>query len=339
MNTRTTVSRSRQARGASVATFLVAIVIIAVLAAAVWFLILRPHHQVMSSAVPAPSAAGKKVAAKAPPPANVAAMSTSELLAEASKAITEQRLLAPAGNNAFEFYLKVLDRQPDNQVAKDALRETFPFAANAAEQVINAGNFSEANREIALLSKADPDNYTLTILRSKLDARRKVKQQQAQAEQLAEQRQQEAAAAAAAQQAKQEQLAKQKAAQQAAAAAAAKQQAREVAKQAPEPEPEQPEKTKPQVVIQNAVLVKRVKPRYPAVAARMRREGWVVVQFTVGVDGKVHNVGVIDADPRHVFDHAAERAVSRWEFKPALRNGTPMPVTMRKRIVFSLGNG
>lgn len=337
MNTRMTVSSSRRARGASVVTFLVAIVIVVALAAAVWFLILRPHRQAVMPAVPA-AKTSKAVTKKAPPPpANVSAMSTSELLSQASKAIKDQRLLAPTGNNAFEFYLKVLERQPDNQVAKDALRETFPFAANAAEQVINEGNFSEADREIALLSKADPDNYTLTILRSKLDARRKVKAQQAQAEQLAAQKQAAEAAAAAKQKQAQALADKQEAAQKAAdEAAAAKQKTTEVAKQQPQ---QQQQAAQPKVVIQNAVLIKQVRPRYPAAAARMRRQGWVMVQFTVGVDGKVRDVSVVDAQPHHVFDRAATNAVSRWEFKPALRNGQPMAVTMRKRINFTLGSG
>jgi protein TonB len=65
-------------------------------------------------------------------------------------------------------------------VASDALRETFPFAATSAEQVINSRDFNEAQRQIDLLAKADPTNFTLTILRSKLDAQRKLldKQQQ-----------------------------------------------------------------------------------------------------------------------------------------------------------------
>jgi protein TonB len=107
-------------------------------------------------------------------------MDINQLLGEARKAINEQRYLAPAGNNAFEFYLRVLEKQPGNQVASDALRETFPFAATSAEQVINSRDFNEAQRQIDLLAKADPANFTLTILRSKLDAQRKLldKQQQ-----------------------------------------------------------------------------------------------------------------------------------------------------------------
>ncbi|MFC4525652.1 hypothetical protein ISN76_20790 [Dyella halodurans] len=50
---------------------------------------------------------------------------TDELLQHARQAMAEQRLLAPAGNNAFELYLAVLKREPGNRVAQDALREIF----------------------------------------------------------------------------------------------------------------------------------------------------------------------------------------------------------------------
>ena len=337
MNTPKTVSSSRREHGVSLVAILAIIAIIVAVVVAAWFLIVRPHRQAMQSGRMAVSAA-KQPTGKAPPPADVAAMSNSELLAEASKAIKEQRLLAPKGNNAFEFYLKVLDRQPDNQVAKDALREIFPFAANAAEQVINRGRFAEAQREIGLLAKAAPDNYTLTILRSKLDARRKVAAHQQQAEQQAQQKQAAAALARAkalaeaktrqAEQAKQ--LAAKQAKQLAAAQTAAKQRAAEQAKQ------KQQAKADANVVIKNAVLVQQVTPRYPPAAARMRQRGWVEVQFTVGVDGKVHHAHVVEAQPSHVFDHAAVSAVSQWEYQPATRNGKPIPVTMRQRIEFKL---
>lgn len=334
MNTRMTASSPQRARGASIVTLLVALAIILGVAAAAWFLIIHPHRQATQTGSPVAQAGKRPVKKVAPPPVDVAAMSTSEILAEASKAIKEQRLLAPAGNNAFQFYLKVLDRQPSNQVAKDALRETFPFAANAAEQVINQGDFAQAEREIALLAKADPNNYTLTILRSKLDARRKVRVEEQQAKELAAQQAAAAKLAEVRAEAKQALLAKQKAAQQVAAAAQKQQQAKTVAEPPPPQEPE-----KPKVVIQNAVLVKQVKPRYPAMAARMRRQGWVIVQFTVGTDGRVHDASAVASDPNHVFDREAVKAVSRWEFKPALRNGKPMAVTMRRRVVFTLNGG
>lgn len=328
-------------RGASIATVLVALLIVAAVAAAAWFLIIRPHRTVVEASQPAATAKTNVAKKSVPPPANVEAMSTSELLSEASQAIKEKRLLSPQGNNAFEFYLKVLDRQPDNQVAKEALREIFPFATSAAEQVINDGDFSEANREIQLLSRADPNNYTLTILRSKLDARTKVRaqlqQQQLLAQQQAEQQRQQQAA-----QARQALLDKQKQAAQAAALAKAAQQdqqakQQQLAQQAQQDTTKQADK--PKVSIQQPVLVKYVKAIYPTRARRLQRDGWVEVEFTVGVDGSVSNAHVLESHPGHLFDHAALRAVTRWEFKPALRNGKPFQVTLRRQINFKWRNG
>lgn len=97
-------------------------------------------------------------------------MTVPELLAAAQHAYVHGHLMAPASENAIEYYEATLQRDPDNRVAKDALRESFPYAAAQVEQAIAQSNFDEANREIGLLSKADPTNYTLTILRAKLDA-------------------------------------------------------------------------------------------------------------------------------------------------------------------------
>lgn len=337
MNKSMNVPAFRRARGASVVTVLIAIAIIVALLAASWFLILRPHQQAVKSNKPATIGTSASTSKAAPAPVNVEAMSTSELLSEASKAIKDQRLLSPAGNNAVEFYLKALDRDPDNRVARDALREMFPFAANAAEQVINQGDFSEAKREIDLLTRTDPDNYTLTILRSKLDARRRVKVEQAEAKELAAKKQAAAAAAAVEAKARDAELAKQQAEQQAAQKAAAEKAAQEQALAANQVQAKQHE-DRQKTVIQDAVLVKRVVPKYPVAAARTRREGWVNVRFTVGVNGKVHKVSVVDSNPSHVFDRAATRAVARWEFKPALRNGKAMAVTMTRRVVFKLND-
>src|ERR1700761_1833481 len=118
-------------------------------------------------------------------PAVRAGVGTDEMLRQARDAMAAQRLLAPAGNNAFELYLAVLKREPGNRAAQDALREIFPFAANAAEQTIDSGDDAEAQRQIDLLTRADPKNYTLTLLQAKLQAQRAAVAQQAQQAQQA----------------------------------------------------------------------------------------------------------------------------------------------------------
>ena len=281
-----------------------------------------------------------------PPPANVAAMDVNQLLAEARTAMNEQRYLAPTGNNAFEFYLRVLEKDPGNKVASDALRETFPFAATSAEQSINSRDFNEAQRQIDLLAKADPTNFTLTILRSKLDAQRKTldKQQQDAADQ--QKAQQLAAQKAAADKAAADQLAAQQKAQ-----VAAEQQKAQSARSAQQSS-QQPSAT-PTTQAGNsavasadnggaagqtsdAVLVRAVGARYPTAAMRARQEGWVLVSFTVDPAGRTSDIKVVDAQPRRVFDRAAIDAVQRYEFTPAKKDGVAVASVKQQRIEFKL---
>jgi periplasmic protein TonB len=96
------------------------------------------------------------------------------LLGLAREATREGRLVAPQGNNAYEYYLSVIQLAPENATAQDALRETLPFASQEIERQINRRQLEEARREIALLRDFDPTNYTLIILGAKLDAQQQV---------------------------------------------------------------------------------------------------------------------------------------------------------------------
>lgn len=91
-----------------------------------------------------------------------------ELLDAALAAYKQGHLVAPAADNSTAYYLEVLRRDPQNRVAREALQESFPFAARQVEHTIAQNDFDEAAREIALLARTDPTNYTLTLLRDKL---------------------------------------------------------------------------------------------------------------------------------------------------------------------------
>ncbi|MBS0571616.1 MAG: energy transducer TonB [Proteobacteria bacterium] len=258
-------------------------------------------------------------------------MTQDQLMKAASTAFGEKRYVAPQGNNALEYYLQVLAKDPKNHIAESALREMFPFATGAVEQEINGGSLDEASRVIDELAKFDPSNYTLTILRGKLDARKK----------QVEHDQQVAAAAATAAAAK-------AAADQKAAAAAAATPAPEAAAPSPKPTPPPVEKTAPAPapvaappppagVTTPAQLVKSVPPSYPPEAYRSRREGWVEVQFTITTDGTVNDAKVVNAEPARVFNQAALEAVRRWTFKPRTVDGKPTAEQATRRIEFKLG--
>jgi protein TonB len=345
MDTRYIPVTRRHARGAVRPVVIAVVAVIALLAVAAWFLIIKPHQDlIMADSGGHPSTPVSTATRSAPPPADVAAMDVNQLLAEARTAMNEQRYLAPTGNNAFEFYLRVLEKDPGNKVASDALRETFPFAATSAEQSINSRDFNEAQRQIDLLAKADPTNFTLTILRSKLDAQRKTldKQQQLAADQ--EKATQLAAQKAAADKATADKLA----AEQQKAALAAQEQPRQSTAT-----PSDGQQASAAAAGDNtasagadsgnaggqttgAVLIKAIGARYPTAAMRARQQGWVVVAFTVGTDGSTSDVKVVDAQPRRVFDRAAMDAVERYRFTPAMKNGVAVSTTKQQRIEFKL---
>jgi protein TonB len=339
MDTRYILDTRRHARGVVRPVVIAIIAVIVLLALGAWFLIIKPHQEmVMADSGGHPSTPVSIAASStAPPPANVAAMDINQLLAEARKAMNEQRYLAPAGNNAYEFYLRVLEKQPGNRVASDALRETFPFAANSAEQSINSRDFNEAQRQIDLLAKADPTNFTLTILRSKLDAQRKLLDKQQQ-QALDQQKAQELAAQkAAADRAAADQLAAQ---QKSVAAEQPKAPVEQPVRQPAQTTPTASENTASAAAAggptSEAVLVKSAEPNYPPTALRSHQSGWVIVSFTIMPNGRTDNVTVVSSQPRRVFDRAAMDAVSRYRFTPAMRDGVAVPSVRSQKIEFNL---
>ena len=122
-------------------------------------------------AAAAPSATQQ--AAPAPTPASVvaasvAAMGPDELRSEASKAYAENRLYAPAGNNAMEFYLALRDKQPGDASASSALTDLLPMTVIATEQGIAREDFAEAKRLAAMVEKADASHPALARLKQSI---------------------------------------------------------------------------------------------------------------------------------------------------------------------------
>ena len=67
---------------------------------------------------------------------------------------------------------------------------------------------------------------------------------------------------------------------------------------------------------------RRVAPAYPR-AARLRGiEGWVVLDYRIGSDGRVTDIEIREAQPAGAFDLAARRALERWRYESAGAPGT-----------------
>ena len=86
--------------------------------------------------------------------------------------------------------------------------------------------------------------------------------------------------------------------------------------------------------IKAPTLLKRVPPTYPPIALSARVSGIVILESTIGVDGRVIDAKILRSVP--LLDQAALDAVRQWEYTPTLLNGTPVPVVMTATVSFSL---
>ncbi|HEV8244633.1 MAG TPA: TonB family protein, partial [Polyangiaceae bacterium] len=102
---------------------------------------------------------------------------------------------------------------------------------------------------------------------------------------------------------------------------------------AKKPAEEQPVAAKPVVVMPE--LVTFVDAPYPAEAQAAGLEANVVLKLTIDKDGNVTAADV--AQPAgHGFDEAARDAALKFKFKPATRDGVPVPVQILYRYNFTL---
>ena len=80
--------------------------------------------------------------------------------------------------------------------------------------------------------------------------------------------------------------------------------------------------------------IKDVKPIYPDGALPSRSQGAVVIEATIGPDGKVKEVKVIHSVP--ALDQAAIDAVRQWEYTPSMLNGVAVSVIMTVVVNFAM---
>jgi TonB family protein len=73
---------------------------------------------------------------------------------------------------------------------------------------------------------------------------------------------------------------------------------------------------------------------YPEEARAARVQGVVILEATIGSDGKVADAKVLRSIP--LLDQAALDAVLQWEFEPSRLDGDPVPVIMTVTVNFSL---
>jgi len=83
------------------------------------------------------------------------------------------------------------------------------------------------------------------------------------------------------------------------------------------------------------LLAKKVAPVYPPDAKAAHIEGKVVLQATIGIDGKLRDLVLLSA-PSPSLASSAFWAVSQWLYKPYLLNGQPAEVETPITVTYSL---
>jgi TonB family protein len=75
-------------------------------------------------------------------------------------------------------------------------------------------------------------------------------------------------------------------------------------------------------------LVRGFAPFYPSGYSRKRRQGDVIMECTVGIDGKSRDLRIMSST-RPGFARQSLDALAQWQFAPATKNGKPVAVRVR----------
>ena len=106
----------------------------------------------------------------------------------------------------------------------------------------------------------------------------------------------------------------------------------------PDPPPvKPPQRVRVGGSVQHAILIRQVRPRYPAPALQARIQGTVILEAIISTRGSVKNLRVIKGHPL-LIERALE-AVRQWRYKPTVLNGVPVEVITRITVRFNLSQG
>lgn len=81
-------------------------------------------------------------------------------------------------------------------------------------------------------------------------------------------------------------------------------------------------------------VLEGARPEYPALEADRREKGFVSIICTIGVDGRATDFAV-ETMTNPVFAYEAVRAIQKWRWAPALKNGRPVAQKVRVPMHFN----
>jgi protein TonB len=85
--------------------------------------------------------------------------------------------------------------------------------------------------------------------------------------------------------------------------------------------------------LEPAAIVKQTYPKYPPAAFQAGVQGTVVLEATIGEDGKLREIRVVSGHP--LLISAATECIRNWKYRPAVLNGEiiPSPATIEVRFI------
>jgi TonB family protein len=86
--------------------------------------------------------------------------------------------------------------------------------------------------------------------------------------------------------------------------------------------------------VQQENLIHKIDPVYPPLAYQARIQGTVRFTAIIGRDGRIENLQLVSGHPLLV--EAAREAVSQWEYRPTLLNGSRVEVVTQVDVNFTL---
>jgi periplasmic protein TonB len=103
----------------------------------------------------------------------------------------------------------------------------------------------------------------------------------------------------------------------------------------PPPPREAPKRIRVGGNVQQANLIRRVVPTYPAIAKAARIQGDVILHAIIAKDGTVQELRYESGPP--MLMQSAMDAVRQWRYAPTLLNGEPVEVETTITVKFTLG--
>ncbi|MBT8089255.1 MAG: TonB family protein [Gammaproteobacteria bacterium] len=289
-----------------------------------------------------------------------------DVLAMANARLEDGSLISPPNDNARYFYELALSNDAENTAARQGLTVVATKLAVKARAEIDSDNLDSAEELLAAANAIDPANSELAVAVDALSDRREaileqrrqaVAQRRAEADRVAAEKKAAEAARVAAEK-KAAEAARVAAEKQAAEAAriAAEKQAAEAARIAAEKKaaeeraasqaavpvaekaaaPSNAGSSESLTAVSSLKRLRYVAPKYPRAAQRRNLTGWVDVVFTVGTDGLVKDIDVRESEPGDTFVNAAVKAVEKWEFEPAIEDGSIVEKRVGVRMLFAL---